>query len=145
MEHSDGVITVVLVRIWAPLDSALFLFRYAFGVLRLNCRFEVVGLRFTIDRVYVLEVATQVSALREVLLADIALVGPRGRVLAEVVPQVAALAEDGLAAFELAAEEQLGTLRLLAVDLDRLVPLVRDPTEPLQVARRAFRDLAFFR
>ena len=45
--------------------------------------------------------------------------------LAEVIPQVAALAEDGHTAGELAAEVLLRALAIVAVDLDYIVPIGR--------------------
>ena len=46
--------------------------------------------------------------------------------LAEVVAQVAALLEDGLAILVLADEVEVGALGLTVPDLDGLMPLVRD-------------------
>lgn len=83
------------------------------------------------DRVDVLKMATQVATLSEVLFADITLVWSLHGVLPEVVSQVAALAEDGLTPLILAPEIQFGTLCVPVVDLDCLVPLLRDPLELL--------------
>ena len=80
---------------------------------------------------HVLEVPTQVTALREVLLADFALVGPLHRVLPEVTAQVAALTKYGFAAFVLAPEVQFCSLSFAIVDLDGFVPLLRDAFELL--------------
>ena len=73
---------------------------------------------------HVLQMATQIAALREELPADFTLVGPLHRVLAKVVPQVAALAKDGLAAFKPAPEVQFGSLRFAIIDFDSFVPLL---------------------
>ena len=67
----------------------------------------------TRDLVDVLQVAAQVSALSEVLFALFALVGAGARVLAEVVAQVAALAEHAFAPAVATAEEKLRALGLL--------------------------------
>ena len=48
--------------------------------------------------------APQITGLSETLITDFALIRPLIRVLAEVISQVAALAEDGHTARELAAE-----------------------------------------
>lgn len=51
--------------------------------------------------------------------------------LAEVVSQIATLAEDGLAPLVLATEIELSTLSLTVEDFYRLVPLLWDPCEML--------------
>ncbi len=70
--------------------------------------------------------ATEITTLRERLVADLAAVRPCGRMLPEVITQVAALAKGGRAAVILAAEEELHTVRVLITNLDNLVPLGRD-------------------
>ena len=82
---------------------------------------------------HVLQMATQIAALREELPADFTLVGPLHRVLAEVVPQVAALAEHGLAPFKPAPEVQFGSLRFAVVDFDSLMPLLGDALKLLGI------------
>ena len=88
---------------------------------------------------HVLKMATQIAALCEELSADFALVGPLHRVLAKVVPQVAALAKDGFTAFKPAPEVQFGTLRFTVVDFDSLVPLFRDTLKLLGKRRLSIR------
>ena len=75
--------------------------------------------------------AAKIATLGEVLSANVTLVGPLHSVLAEVVPQVAALAEHGFAFLELAAEVELGALRLTVVNFYRLVPLLRNTLKML--------------
>ena len=82
---------------------------------------------------HVLKMATQIAALCEELSADFALVGPLHRVLAKVVPQVAALAKHGLAAFKPAPEVQFGSLRFTVVDFDSFVPLLWDALKLLGI------------
>ena len=52
--------------------------------------------------VHVLEMAAEISALRESLAANCAAVGPLARVLPEVILQIAALLEDHFTAGQLA-------------------------------------------
>lgn len=73
--------------------------------------------------------AAQIATLGEHLLAEVALVRPCHRVLPEVVPQVAALAEDRLAMLILAPEVKFDTLCFLIENLDRLVPFSWDSCE----------------
>ena len=87
------------------------------------------------DRVHVLQMAPQIAALSKELFANIALVGPLHRVLAKVVPQITALAEDSLAAFESAPKVQFGSLGFAVIDLDRLVPLLGDTLKLLGIRR----------
>ena len=75
--------------------------------------------------------APQVATLSEELPTEGALVGSNSRVLAEMVPQVAALAEDGVAPGVLAAKVELGALGIFVEHADGLVPLVRNAIEPL--------------
>lgn len=70
--------------------------------------------------------AAKISTLCEVLFAHITLVRSLHGMLAEVVAQVAALLEDGLAILVLADEVEVGALGLTVPDLDGLMPLVRD-------------------
>ena len=70
--------------------------------------------------------AAKISTLCEVLFAYFTLVRSLHGMLAEVVAQVAALLEDGLAILVLADEVEVGALGLTVPDLDRLMPLVRD-------------------
>lgn len=81
----------------------------------------------------VLEVAAEVAALRECLVAVGAGKWSLARVLAEMVPQVTALLENAVAVRVPALEEQLDAVRLLVLDLDGLVPLRRDALESLRV------------
>ena len=84
--------------------------------------------------VHVLHMAAEVAALSERLVALGALERPHPGVLPEVVPQIAALLEDAVAAFVLALEEQFDTLCLRITHLNRFVPRVRDPRKGLDVA-----------
>lgn len=65
----------------------------------------------------------KVATLGELLLANVALEGPLHVVLAEVVPQIAALAEDRVATLVPATKVQLRSLRRLVGHFDRFVPL----------------------
>ena len=67
--------------------------------------------------------AAQVSALSERLLTNVTLEGAHISVLAEVVPQVAALAKESIAVGDLAAEVELDALRVLVVHLHYFVPV----------------------
>ena len=75
--------------------------------------------------------ATQVATLSEVLLADLALVGSLHSVLPKVVSQIATLPEDGFTALVLTPKVQFGSFRLTIVNLNRFVPLPRNPFELL--------------
>ena len=68
-------------------------------------------------------VTAKISTLCKCLVADVATVGPRGRVFAEVVAQVAALGEDCRAVLVLAAEVELQAFCALVTLLNNLVPL----------------------
>ena len=81
------------------------------------------------DLVDILEVAPQVAALSESLVAHGAGEGPLTGVLAEVVPQVAALLENTLAASMLALEVELDALSCQVFHLDSLVPVARNALE----------------
>ena len=80
---------------------------------------------FSLDFVYIQIMAPQIAGLSETLITDFALIRPLIRVLAEVISQVAALAEDGHTARELAAEVLLWALAVVAEDLDYIVPFWR--------------------
>lgn len=67
--------------------------------------------------------AAQVSALSERLLTNVTLEGAHISVLAEVVPQVAALAKESIAVGDLAAKVELDALRVLVVHLHYFVPV----------------------
>ena len=69
--------------------------------------------------------AAKVSTLRKLFTADLTLVGPLHCVLAEMIAQVAALAEDGLTPVVAAPEVQLRALRLSIAHFYGLVPLRR--------------------
>ena len=66
---------------------------------------------------------TKIATLGESFVADLASERPLGRVLAEVIAQVAALGEGGVAAVELATEVKLHALGSLISHLNDLVPL----------------------
>lgn len=80
---------------------------------------------------HVLQVAAQVAALGEGLLAEGALEGAEACMLAEVVPQVATLLEDTAAVRIPALEVELHSLSLWVLHADGLVPLLRDTLEGL--------------
>ena len=81
--------------------------------------------------VHIFEMAAQVPGLREGLLALGAGEGALARVLAEVVPKVAALLENRAAAAMPTPEIQLHAHRFVVAHLDRLVPITRDSLEGL--------------
>lgn len=83
------------------------------------------------DLVHVLQMSSQVATLREVLFADVTLVGSLHRVLPKVVAQIATLSEDGFTALILTPKVQFGSFRLAIVNLNRFVPLPRNPFELL--------------
>jgi len=83
------------------------------------------------DAVHVLQVAAQISTLRKCLFALGAGERPLARVLAEVVPKVAALFENRAAAAMPTPEIQLHAHRFVVAHLDRLVPITRDSLEGL--------------
>jgi len=80
----------------------------------------------------------KVTALSERLVAELTVEGSLPSVLAEVVPQIAALLEDTLAVEVLAAEIKFDALAFLIFDLNGLVPLARDTLE--RFARLDSRD-----
>lgn len=82
---------------------------------------------FAVHMVQVLVVSTQVTTLSEAFRAEFASEWARRRVLAEMVAQVAALAEDCGAVGVLALEVQLDALGHLVAHLDHLVPIRRNP------------------
>ena len=65
----------------------------------------------------------EVSTLGELFLANVALEGPLHVVLAEVIPQVAALAKDRVATLVPASKVQFRSLRRLVGHSDRFMPL----------------------
>jgi len=73
--------------------------------------------------VNVFVVTSQVATLSKCLLTYVALEWTHIRVFAEMVPQVAALAEQGIAVGELAAEVELDSFGLLVPHLDNFMPL----------------------
>jgi len=83
----------------------------------------VEGNAFPGHHVHILEMAAQVTGLREGLLALGAGEGALARVLAEVVPQVAALFKDAVAAAVSALEVKLHAQGLWVPHLDGLVPV----------------------
>lgn len=76
------------------------------------------------DLVHILQMATKVATLSEVLAADLTLVGPLHRVLPKVVSKIATFAEDGFAALILTPKVELGSLGLTIVNLNGFVPLL---------------------
>lgn len=98
----------------------------------------VVLLRGTVDIaaqiVHVFEVATEITALRERLVALLANEWPLASVLSEVVPEVAGLLKHRVAAGVHALEIELDALGLRVPDLDGLVPVGRHSFECLGVA-----------
>lgn len=72
---------------------------------------------------HVLQVPTQIAALREILLANLTFERSRARVLSEVVPQITALLKNAFAIFEAALEVELDALGLGIPHFDGLVPL----------------------
>lgn len=97
----------------------------------------------TIHAVEVPVVPAQISALSEALVTELTTEGSLEGVFAEVVPQVAALAKGGLAALVLATEVQLDSLVVLALNLNYIVPLVRDTFEVLNIVRGSLHFHAF--
>ena len=71
----------------------------------------------------ILQMATQITTLRKLLVADIAQKGSRRRMFAKVIAQIATLTEDGVATCKLALEVKFRTLGVSIVNFDRLVPL----------------------
>ena len=71
---------------------------------------------------HILQVATQVTTLGEVLLADDTFVWPLPIVLPEVVPQIATLLEDAITAINPALELELHSEGLSVLLLEDLVP-----------------------
>lgn len=86
------------------------------------------------DPVHILEMPAEITALSKGLLAERALEGPQAGVLAEVVPQVAALLENASAVRVSALEIELHALGFGVLDPDSLVPLLRDAFEGLVLA-----------
>ena len=80
---------------------------------------------------HILQMATKVATLSEVLTADLTLVGPLHRVLPKVVSKIAAFAEDGFAALILTPKVELGSLGLSIVNLNGFMPLFRYSLELL--------------
>ena len=73
--------------------------------------------------------STEVATLSECLVAARAGKGALASVLAEVIAQVATLLENAIAALEFALEEQFDTLCLRVLNLNNLVPFLRDILE----------------
>lgn len=92
---------------------------------------QVATLGVTGNLVHVLQVAAQVAALGEGFEAHGTGKGPLAGMLAEVVPQVAALLENALAASMLALEVQFDALRFQMLDLHSLMPLSGNTGEDL--------------
>lgn len=90
-------------------------------------------LNVSIHTVEVFVVPPQISALSEALVTEFTAEGSLKGVFAEVVSQVAALAEGSGAALVLATEVQLDSLVVLAFHLDNVVPLVGNTIEVLNV------------
>ena len=86
---------------------------------------------FSIDPVHLLEVAAQVSALREGHLAVAASEGSNLGVLAEVVSKVAALLEHFIAPFKPACEIELLSICSFATNFDSLIPGPRNTPKRL--------------
>lgn len=102
-----------------------------FGAERLALPLEE-GDAFARNPVHVFEVAAQVAALGEGLLALRAREGPLSGVLAEVVPEIAALFKNGAAAAVSALEVELHAHCLLVAHLDGLVPVAWDALKRLR-------------
>ncbi len=118
--------TTEFFRLWLRLRYA-----YLFGNRLL---FEVFVSNGAWNRVHIFKMPPQISTLSELLVADLALERPHRGVLAKVVPQVAALAENWIAASDLASEVQFGPFCVVIEDLDRFVPFWRNSFEKLVVA-----------
>ena len=88
-----------------------------------------------VEIVQVFVMTTKIATLGESLVADLAAERPLGRVLAEMIAQVAALGEGGVAAVELATEVQLHALGSLISHLNDLVPLRWNALEFLRELR----------
>ena len=72
-------------------------------------------------------VTSQVPTLSKCLLTNVTLEWAHICVFAEMVPQVAALAEQGVAVGEFATEVELDAFGLLVAHLDNLMPLLGYP------------------
>jgi len=75
------------------------------------------------DLVHVLQMSTQVAALCEFLMALWARERTQTRVLSEVIAQIAALLEDGVASFVTAPEVELDASARTVAHLNCLVPV----------------------
>ena len=91
--------------------------------------------------VYIFHMSPEISTLGEGLPTTLALEGSLARVLAEVVPEVAAFLEDRVAPLVHTAEVQLDPLCLLVANLDRLVQVRRDGVEGSRLAGALRHDL----
>lgn len=85
------------------------------------------------ESMHVLEVAAEIATLGECFVAARTRKWPLSRVFAEVVAQVAAFLESGVATWVAALEVELDTLRLWVFDSNGLVPLLRDAVERLRL------------
>jgi hypothetical protein len=111
-------------------DRATALFDLRFSILGHFCDLEnIVALRYSslsVKSMNVFVMAAQISTLSECLLTNLTLEWAHIRMLAEVVPQVAALAKECLAVRKLAAEVELDSLGIFVANLDHLMPIRRD-------------------
>ena len=82
--------------------------------------------------------AAQISTLRERFVTSRALKRSLTSMLPEVIPEVAALLEDTVAALVLAFEEQFHTLGHFIFDLNGFVPIVRNTGKSLDVSLLLF-------
>ncbi len=83
---------------------------------------------------HIFKMPPQISTLSELLVADFALERSHRGMLAKMVPQVAALPENRIAASDLASEVQFGSFCFVIEDFDCFVPLRRNSFEKLVVA-----------
>lgn len=74
--------------------------------------------------VHILQVATEITALRERLAAEVTRERSLARVLPKVIAQVARLLEDGATTFIHAPKEKLDALCILVADLDCLMQVL---------------------
>ena len=84
----------------------------------------------------ILVVTPKITTLGERFCTDLTFEWAVRGVLAEVIPQVTALAEDSMAALVLAAEVQLHTLASVVAHAHNIVPLIWDSVEGLEKACR---------
>ena len=80
---------------------------------------------------YILKVASEISTLRECLLAQGASEGPLACMLPKMISQVATLLKDTLATSVLTLEVKLYSLRHFMLHLDCFMPLFRNSLESL--------------